>query len=490
MADAELDLLKGNFEMEDEDCKSGSDVSQVVDMYNSYLLAKFIIGFQECSGISKVAHHTHKNLNSLLPHCLLLLCPNSSSTMMQPAATGDGADNDPDDLNMLQNLYYDPFCRSHYVNPFINPFYLHEPKSPQLDIYSDNMPDPCGLPYPPTPLHQDHPEVNQDICHIPEILLDPISLSILPLTKPNLGDYHPTFSLPPSQAGPSRTMKRQQPKIHDDPFIHYSAESLSQKEKKRVKSFDSNAAPSADSVTTRSSLLSTMAPSLLSAMSSSSTAAIAVPPSILYDKGNSVHQQIVEIAMQNILGNAVNLVCKMLATAVTSCCHDQTFSEEWAATNFEALLESLSAPFELIMATCKTLVQAKIECRYHLCPSPCCGALCFVGAPEQKMVNIIFSVSTYKHMYDQLMDYITKHIACNQELVMQWGDFKCCRQNYLRLIVPVVPAEFSKCYKAMYMTIMISMILVEDIGQYTPTLQNHKLDLPTLHPIRQSVLIP
>ena len=164
---------------------------------------------------------------------------------MQPAAAGDGADHDPDDLTTFQNPYYDQFRRGHYINPFVNPFYLHDTEPPpQLDVYGDD-PDPRGLPYPPTPSHQDHPE--------PEILLDPISLSPLPLTKPNLGDYHPTFSLPvpstdgpftlpfaaedrsqPSQAGPSRTIKKRQPKARDDPFVHCSAESILRKEKKRA----------------------------------------------------------------------------------------------------------------------------------------------------------------------------------------------------------------------------------------------------------------
>jgi len=45
------------------------------------------------------------------------------------------------------------------------------------------------------------------------------------------------------------------------------------------------------------------------------------------------------------------------------------FGEEWATTNFEVLFASLSAPFELIMATCKTLVRAKVERGYQLRPS-------------------------------------------------------------------------------------------------------------------------
>jgi len=103
----------------------------------------------------------------------------------------------------------------------------------------------------------DRPEVQQDFQDLTDAL-DLIPLSPLPMTRPNLGDYHPSFSLPvtstdgtftlpstaedqstmtaqASQTGPSGPTKWRLAKKHrDDPFIHYSFAPSSRKEKKRA----------------------------------------------------------------------------------------------------------------------------------------------------------------------------------------------------------------------------------------------------------------
>ncbi|KAG2087838.1 hypothetical protein BD769DRAFT_1396425 [Suillus cothurnatus] len=230
---------------------------------------------------------------------------------------------------IIESTYFHScqFRSDHYLDPYINPYlFLPCDADPsQLNIYHDDHPDEGhGLLYPPVPLYHgmDRPEVQQDFHDLTDAL-DLIPLSPLPITRPNLGDYHPSFSLPvtsmdgtfmlpstaedqstmtaqTSQAGPSRLTKWRLAKKHRDyPFIYYLSVLSLQKEKKR----------------------------------------------------------------------AIKLVHKMLVKAASSCCHNQTFSEEWATTNFEVLFASLSAPFELIMAMCKTLAWAKVEHGYQLRPS-------------------------------------------------------------------------------------------------------------------------
>ncbi|KAG2133406.1 hypothetical protein BD769DRAFT_1665674 [Suillus cothurnatus] len=211
-----------------------------------------------------------------------------------------------DDLN-IESAYFRScqFRSSHYLGPYINPclFLPCDADPSQLDVYRDDHPDEGrGLPYPPVPLYHgmDRPEVQQDFRDLPDAL-DPIPLSPLPIMRPNLGDYHPSFPLPvtstdgtftlpstaedqltmtaqTSQAGPSRPTKRRLAKKHrDDPFIHYLSVPSSRKEKKRaIKSFVSNELPSTESVAAGSSLPSTTGSSLLaSAAGPSLTAAAA-----------------------------------------------------------------------------------------------------------------------------------------------------------------------------------------------------------------------
>jgi hypothetical protein len=186
--------------------------------------------------------------------------------MMQPAAASHGeGDNDVSedlDLNVFPNPYYGQIRSGHYLDPYINPYlFLPCDADPsQLDVYRDDHPDESRrLPYPPVPLYNgiDRSEVQQDFRDLPDAL-DPIPLSPLPITRPNLGDYHPSFPLPvtstdgtftlpstaedqstitaqTSQAGPSRPTKRRLAKKHrDDPFIHYSPAPPSRKERKRA----------------------------------------------------------------------------------------------------------------------------------------------------------------------------------------------------------------------------------------------------------------
>ncbi|KAG0700001.1 hypothetical protein DFH29DRAFT_1001474 [Suillus ampliporus] len=179
-----------------------------------------------------------------------------------------------------------------------------------------------------------------------------------------------------SQGGPSRMARRLPKKYCDDPFIHYLSTPSSQKVNKRAsKPSVLNEMPSIHSESVATKLL------LWSATGSSLMAAAAALPLMVYNEGNIVYQQIMEAAEQSVLDNAVNvcfmlhdpdikqLVCKTLAKAVSSCCHNQKFGEDWAAANLEILFVRLSEPFELIMATCKIMVQPKVECSYQLHPS-------------------------------------------------------------------------------------------------------------------------
>jgi hypothetical protein len=185
------------------------------------------------------------------------------------------------------------------------------------------------------------------------------------------------------------------------------------------------------------------------------------------------------------------------------------FGEDWADANLEVLYASLSAPFELIMATCKTLARAKVERGYQLRPSAWSSdsetnrkarkvngivndhtsPLKFIFRKDEetdklwpfehevvwdvvlgvivqlklkqhvnnlnnlfctaaaavhcalwelrngKMVDIAFSASSYKHMYNQLMDYIIKHIIPDTELSKRWKDFNTCTVNRLEDIL-------------------------------------------------------
>jgi hypothetical protein len=184
--------------------------------------------------------------------------------MMPAADEGDGKNKSSEDLdsNIFPNPYYDQFRSGHYHNPYINPYLLHQDLNPpQVDVYSNNFPDESrGLPYPPTPSYhgRDHPEVQHDFPDMPDAL-DPIPSATLPLTRPNLGDYHPSFSQPvrvpstdgpftipstagdlsimteqTSQAGPSRTTKRLSKKQRNDPFVHCSGDPSRKEKKKRV----------------------------------------------------------------------------------------------------------------------------------------------------------------------------------------------------------------------------------------------------------------
>ncbi|KAG2129690.1 uncharacterized protein EDB93DRAFT_1108616 [Suillus bovinus] len=45
---------------------------------------------------------------------------------------------------------------------------------------------------------------------------------------------------------------------------------------------------------------------------------------------------------------------------------------------------------------------------------------------NRKMVDLVFSASNYRHTYNQLMDYISKHITPNAELVERWKNSKAC----------------------------------------------------------------
>ncbi|KAG1863884.1 hypothetical protein F4604DRAFT_1032813 [Suillus subluteus] len=121
--------------------------------------------------------------------------------------------------------------------------------------------------------------------------------------------------------------------------------------------------------------------SLTAASGPSLMAAVVVLPPMLYDERNLVYQKIVEAAQQHVLDHAIN-VCSMLCDldinqlvretlgkAASSYCHNQKFGDDWATANLEVSFTRLSAPFELIMATCKTLARSKVERGYHLRPS-------------------------------------------------------------------------------------------------------------------------
>ncbi|KAG2044689.1 hypothetical protein BDR03DRAFT_937021 [Suillus americanus] len=104
--------------------------------------------------------------------------------MMQTTAS-DGevpfGSNDSEDLNRLKSD----------VPPNIH----CDPDLPQLDICHDDL--PRVLPYPPTPLYRgtDRLKIEQDF-HNPVPDADPTPPSQLSLTQPNLGDHHPSLSLP------------------------------------------------------------------------------------------------------------------------------------------------------------------------------------------------------------------------------------------------------------------------------------------------------
>ncbi|KAG1769027.1 hypothetical protein EDD22DRAFT_843815 [Suillus occidentalis] len=376
MADVELDILKGETQNHD----GISDASRVVHTY--------------------LPDYSHLR----------------QSSMMLPAAASDGEvplGNDWEDSDLNSNggfpiPYYNQEVRGgHYLNPYINPYYLlHREPSPhvQLDTYLDDPPhrDEARIPpYPPMPSYDgmDHPQIQQDSRDLVPCA-NPVLQSPLPLTQPNLGDFHPTFSLPvtsgdgffalpseahstmpanlkisESQAGPSRTAKRRLPKRYrDDPFINYSSAPSSWKGKKKasnLKPLFSHEPPSTHSIATESPL---------PPASGSTLAAAALPP-MVYDQTNLVHQQIVDAAQQSILNHAINvcsmlvdsdlklLVREILAKAASIHCHNQKFGEDWAGANLEVLFARLSAPFELIPAICKITARSKVERGYRLRPS-------------------------------------------------------------------------------------------------------------------------
>ncbi|KAG2337980.1 hypothetical protein BDR05DRAFT_952257 [Suillus weaverae] len=370
--------------------------------------------------------------------------------------------------NSFPNPYHDGEARGgHYLNPYINPYFLLHRDPPQLDTYLDDPP------------------------------------------HPNLGDYHPSFSLPvmsmdgtftlpskaedhltmtvqisESQAGLSRTVKRRLPKKHcDDPFIHYSPTPSLRKGKKKasnLKPLVSNEPPSTHSIATKTPLPSVSGSAL--------TAAGAALLPMLYDKTNLVHQQIVEAAQQNILDHAVNvcsmlgdqdvnlLVHEMLVKAVTSHCHDQKFCENWAGANLEVehgyklrpsvwssdsesnrkkskvkdLVDDHTIPLKftfrkdeetdklwplehevvwdiVISAISELKLQRHIKNLDNLfCTAAAVVHCALCELRDGKMVDIVFSAVNCKQIYDQLMDYIIKDIALNAELAKRWNDFKAC----------------------------------------------------------------
>ncbi|KAG1863887.1 hypothetical protein F4604DRAFT_1957191 [Suillus subluteus] len=412
---------------------------------------------------------------------------------MQPAATGD--DLNSNDFPNL-NLYYrddEEAHRGHYIDPYINPYFLqHCDCDPsQLGTYHDTLPhhnvEPHELPYPSMPLYHHDPDAN------------PILLSLLPLLQPNLSDYHPSFSLPvmpmdgsfmlPSTADDQSTVtaKKWMPKN----FVMISKQRVSS-----LKPLVLNEVPYIHSVATGSSLPSRSRSSLMAASGPSLMAAVIVLPPMLYDKRNLVHQKIVEAVQQHVLDHTIN-VCSMLCNldinqlvretlgkAASSYCHNQKFSGNWATTNLEVSFTRLSAPFELIMATCKTLAQSKVEywkkvkvkglvsdhtsplkyifrkdeetnkwwlfeqevvwdivigtasilkLQCHIknlnnlfCTAVAVAHCALMELLNRKMVAIVFSAVSDKHIYDQLMNYINKHITPNKESVKRWKDFKAC----------------------------------------------------------------